>query len=34
VVQQLKQRFERLKNIEVTAVMALNIMRKFILLEE
>ena len=34
VVQQLKQRFERAKNIEVTAVMALNILRKFILLEE
>jgi len=34
VVQQLKQRFERLKNIEVTAVMALNIMRKFILMDE
>jgi nicotinamide-nucleotide amidase len=33
VVQKLKQRFERRKNIEVTAVMALNIMRKFILQE-
>jgi nicotinamide-nucleotide amidase len=31
VVQKLKQRFERVKNIEVTSVMALNIMRKFIL---
>jgi nicotinamide-nucleotide amidase len=30
-VQKLKQRFERKKNIEVTAVMALNMMRKFIL---
>jgi nicotinamide-nucleotide amidase len=34
VVQKLKQRFERVKNIEVTSVMALNIMRKFILEEE
>jgi len=33
-VQKLKQRFERVKNIEVTSVMALNIMRKFILEEE
>jgi nicotinamide-nucleotide amidase len=32
-VQKLKQRFERKKNIEVTSVMALNIMRKFILEE-
>lgn len=32
-VQKLKQRFERKKNIEVTAVMALNMMRKFILEE-
>jgi len=31
VVQKLKQRFERQKNIEVTAVMALNMMRKFVL---
>lgn len=31
VCQKLKQRFERKKNIEVTAVMALNIMRKFVL---
>jgi nicotinamide-nucleotide amidase len=30
-VQKLKQRFDRQKNIEVTATMALNIMRKFIL---
>jgi len=30
-VQKLKQRFERKKNIEVTSVMALNMMRKFIL---
>ena len=30
VVQKLKQRFERKKNIEVTAMMALNMMRKFI----
>lgn len=29
-VHQLKQRFERKKNIEVTAMMALNLMRKFI----
>ncbi|MEO8854338.1 MAG: nicotinamide-nucleotide amidohydrolase family protein, partial [Ginsengibacter sp.] len=34
VVQKLKQRFERAKNIEVTAVMALNIMRKFLLTED
>ena len=34
VVQKLKQRFERVKNIEVTSVMALNIMRKFILEQE
>jgi nicotinamide-nucleotide amidase len=33
IAQKLKQRFERRKNIEVTAVMALNIMRKFILQE-
>jgi nicotinamide-nucleotide amidase len=33
VVQKLKQRFERKKNIEVTSVMALNMMRKFILEE-
>ncbi len=33
MVQKLKQRFERKKNIEVTAVMALNMMRKFILEE-
>jgi hypothetical protein len=26
----LKQRFERQKNIEVTAMMALNMMRKFV----
>jgi nicotinamide-nucleotide amidase len=32
-VQKLKQRFERKKNIEVTSVMALNMMRKFILEE-
>lgn len=32
-VQKLKQRFKRKKNIEVTAVMALNMMRKFILEE-
>jgi nicotinamide-nucleotide amidase len=31
VCQKLKQRFERKKNIEVTAVMALNMMRKFVL---
>jgi len=31
VCQKLKQRFERKKNIEVTAVMTLNIMRKFVL---
>jgi nicotinamide-nucleotide amidase len=31
IVQKLKQRFERKKNIEVTAVMALNMMRRFIL---
>ena len=31
VVQKFQQRFHRLKNIEVTAVMALNMMRKFIL---
>ena len=31
VVQKLKQRFERQKNIEVTAVMALNMMREFVL---
>jgi nicotinamide-nucleotide amidase len=30
-VQKLKQRFERKKNIEVTAVMALNMLRKFVL---
>lgn len=30
VVQKLKQRFERKKNIEVTSMMALNMMRKFI----
>lgn len=30
-VYQLKQRFERKKNIEVTAMMALNMMRKFVL---
>jgi nicotinamide-nucleotide amidase len=30
VVQKLKQRFERQKNIEVTAMMALNMMRKFV----
>ncbi len=30
LVQKLKQRFERNKNIEVTAVMALNMMRKFL----
>ncbi|HET7119161.1 MAG TPA: CinA family nicotinamide mononucleotide deamidase-related protein [Hanamia sp.] len=30
-VQKLKQRFERNKNIEVTSVMALNMMRKFVL---
>jgi len=34
VVQKLKQRFERAKNIEVTSVMALNIMRKFLLNED
>jgi nicotinamide-nucleotide amidase len=34
VVQKLKQRFERIKNIEVTSVMALNMMRKFILDEQ
>jgi nicotinamide-nucleotide amidase len=33
IVQKLKQRFERKKNIEVTAVMALNMMRRFILNE-
>ena len=33
VVQKIKQRFERKKNIEVTSVMALNMMRKFILEE-
>ncbi len=33
-VQKLKQRFERKKNIEVTSVMALNIVRKFILEED
>lgn len=31
VVQKLQQRFERQKNIEVTALMALNMMRKFVL---
>jgi nicotinamide-nucleotide amidase len=31
VAQKLKQRFERQKNVEVTAVMALNMMRKFVL---
>jgi len=31
ICQKLKQRFERKKNIEVTAVMVLNIMRKFVL---
>jgi nicotinamide-nucleotide amidase len=31
VTQKIQQRFERAKNIEVTSVMALNIMRKFIL---
>ena len=31
LVQKLKQRFERQKNIEVTATMALNMMRKFVL---
>lgn len=31
IVQKLKQRFERQKNIEVTAMMALNMMRKFVL---
>lgn len=31
VVQKIKQRFERQKNIEVTAMMALNMMRKFVL---
>ena len=30
LIQKLKQRFERKKNIEVTAVMALNMMRRFI----
>jgi len=30
VVQKLKQRFERKKNIEVTSIMALNMMRKFL----
>lgn len=34
LVQKLKQRFERKKNIEVTAVMALNMMRKFLVNEE
>lgn len=34
VVQKLKQRFERAKNIEVTSVMALNIMRRFLLNED
>lgn len=33
VTQKIQQRFERAKNIEVTSVMALNIMRKFILEE-
>ena len=33
VTQKLKQRFERKKNIEVTATMALNMMRKFIVEE-
>jgi len=33
LVQKLKQRFERKKNIEVTSVMALNMMRKFIVEE-
>ena len=33
IAQKLKQRFGRQKNIEVTAVMALNMMRKFILQE-
>ncbi|MEO8720899.1 MAG: CinA family nicotinamide mononucleotide deamidase-related protein [Ginsengibacter sp.] len=31
VVQKLQQRFERKKNIEVTSMMALNLMRKFVL---
>jgi nicotinamide-nucleotide amidase len=30
-VQKFKQRFERQKNIEITAMMALNMMRKFVL---
>ena len=34
LVQKLKQRFERAKNIEVTSVMALNILRKFLLNED
>lgn len=34
VVQKLKQRFERAKNIEVTSVMALNILRRFLLNED
>lgn len=34
VTQKLKQRFERKKNIEVTATMALNLMRKFIVEEK
>ena len=33
ITQKLQQRFERAKNIEVTSVMALNILRKFILEE-
>lgn len=33
LVQKLKQRFERKKNIEVTAMMALNMMRKFLVEE-
>ena len=33
ITQKLQQRFERAKNIEVTSVMALNIMRKFIVEE-
>src|SRR5690242_7306002 len=34
MVKVLKQRFDRLKNIEVTSVMALNLMRTFLLQEE